>query len=429
MLLQLTLLKTSFIFCLAALLGQPLTATELPGNRIPDGWGVQLKGHCNEAADLDQVKAAGLTWVRHGFHWGAIEKEKGVYDYGDYERFVKDCHARGLKIVGVVALQNKALYPHPKDDPGTTAYANYAAALVTHFKDYDIAWEIWNEPNTMTFWGKHGKGNSKEFAEEYYRMTKAAVTAMKQANPDCVILGGSVSNMWSKSYEWMDFAFQAGILKLDLDGWSVHPYGLKTPEDYVEAYAITRDLMKKNGGPELPLLNTERGFPLGKKEGYAGGSKKQATEYQAWHGVRQFLIDKYLGCNMTIWYEWYNRDKVKGFSLYGDGKSPPLPVYDAVQVLFRELDGYSIKERVKLQSDRDFALLLENGEGKRKLAVWSSPPAMESPDKNEEHSVEIPVDASGSLELTDLFGKKSSIDVENGEIKIELSGAVQYIAL
>jgi hypothetical protein len=58
-------------------------AVDLPAGTMPEGWGVQLKGHCNSAQTLDQVKALGLTWVRHGFHWAAIEKEPGVYEYGD----------------------------------------------------------------------------------------------------------------------------------------------------------------------------------------------------------------------------------------------------------------------------------------------------------------------------------------------------------
>jgi hypothetical protein len=116
----------------------------------------------------------------------------------------------------VIALQNRKLYPHPKDEPGTTACASFAAAKAAKFRGCDIAWELWNEPNTKTFWGAHGrKGNSEAYAGEYLRLIRKTVPAMKQADPDCVILGGSVSNLWEKSYQWMGYCFAQGILKTD----------------------------------------------------------------------------------------------------------------------------------------------------------------------------------------------------------------------
>ena len=117
----------------------------------------------------------------------------------------------------------------------------------------------------MTFWGRHGKvGNSPQYAREYTDLVRAAVPAMKKANPDCVILAGSVSNMWSESYKWMSYCFADGMLDIHWDIWSVHPYGVKAPEDYMEAYSHTRNLMKKAGGDTGRLwINSERGFPLG----------------------------------------------------------------------------------------------------------------------------------------------------------------------
>ena len=106
----------------------------------------------------------------------------------------------------------------------------FAAELVKHYKGRNIIWEIWNEPNTMTFWGRHGKvGNSPQYAREYTDLVRAAVPAMKKANPDCVILAGSVSNMWSESYKWMSYCFADGMLDIHWDIWSVHPYGVKAP--------------------------------------------------------------------------------------------------------------------------------------------------------------------------------------------------------
>lgn len=418
-----------------ALSGSGLSA-ELPNNVIPNGWGVQLKGHCNKAEDLDNVKALGLTWVRHGFHWASIEKEKGVYDFGDYQRLADDCKARGIKIVGCIALQNEKLYGHVKDPVGREAYARYAAELVRHFKDYDIVWEIWNEPNTMTFWGKHGgKGNSEQYAEEYYQLVKAATNAMREANPDCVILAGSVSNMWTESYKWMNFMFEKGVLKEKFDGWSVHPYGVKAPEDYIEAYQITRDMMKKHGGDpdKIPFMNTERGFPLSKKlEGAAGGdeAKEKQLEYQAWHVVRQYLIDLYLNCNGTIWYEWVGKGEEKNFSLF-DAQTPP-PAYKATKVLIEQLRGYKIDTRIETEQPRDFVIRFVHASDKTappKLVAWTAPPPMESPDKALPHVISVKVTGTGELTTSDIYGEPGTVAVKDGAIELNLTGAPQYITL
>ncbi len=85
---------------------------------------------------------------------------------------MEDCKGAGLRRWWAPLLSaTSSTAGHAKDEPGRTGYAKFAAALAAHYKDYDIVWEIWNEPNTMTFWGKHGKkGNTPEYAEEILRV-------------------------------------------------------------------------------------------------------------------------------------------------------------------------------------------------------------------------------------------------------------------
>ena len=125
----------------------------IPDGTIPYNMGVQLKGDTDGPEDLDRVQELGMKWVRRGFIWESIEREKGVYDFSQYDRFVNDCEKRGLKIIGCMAFSNK-LYGHVKDEPARSAYADFAAELVKHYKGRNIIWEIWNEPNTMTFWSR-----------------------------------------------------------------------------------------------------------------------------------------------------------------------------------------------------------------------------------------------------------------------------------
>ena len=180
-----------------------------------------------------------------------------------------------------MAFSNK-LYGKVTTEEGRQGYAAFAAALAAHYKGQDVLFEIWNEPNVRTFWGAQSpaRHNSKEFAEGYVALVQATVPAMKKADPDCFVMAGSVSGLWSASCQWQEDCFQKGILKTGIDAWSVHPYSTKCPEDVVEGYQKVRDLMAASGAPrDFIILNSERGYPVGKAEGFAGGDAARSKEY------------------------------------------------------------------------------------------------------------------------------------------------------
>jgi hypothetical protein len=419
-------------------------AADFPDLTVPNTASVQLKGG-NTTQDFDQVKDVGIKFVRRGFHWESIEKVKGQYDFTSEDAVMKDLRDHGFRVLGCIAFGNK-LYGHVYDsDDGRQAYANFAAALADHYKDDHVIWEIWNEPDTMTFWGKHGhmKGNSEEYAGEYVDLVKATVPVMRKADPDCTIVAGSVSGIWSASINWTEFCFEKGILQSGIDGWSVHPYSVIRPEDYPADYDLIRGMMVKNGGSkDFPMLNTERGYPVTKAEGYAGGDPKMNQQYQAWHLVRQYLMDVYSGLKLSNWYEWAGTD--------GDGKSFGIDdagnlnlAGQAYKVVLAQLNGYKFDRRIDTKSDLDFVLSFTGSGGAVKYVAWTTPPpepspltpapkgAMQAsaPDKAVPHDIDIPVTATGSLPLVQLDGTASTVEVKTGNITLSLTGAPQYVTL
>ncbi len=399
-------------------------AAGFPEPAVPMAFGMQTKGVTSK--DLDQIAGLGLKFVRRGFHWEGIEKEKGVYDFSGHDPVMKEIRDRGLRVLGVLAFGNK-LYGPVRGDGGREAYAQYAAAVAGHFKDDRVIWEIWNEPNTMTFWGRHGKkGNSEEYAAEYVALVKAAVPAMRRADPACTIVAGSVSCLWSESYKWIDACFAGGILRSGIDGWSVHPYSLRRPEDYVEAYDKVRDMMARHGAPrDFPMLNTERGFPTSKAEGYTGGDPAMMREYQAWHLVRQYLVDFSQGLRLTNWYEWKNSRE--GFGIFND--DVPSPAFRAGKVLIDRLRGCRLRRRESTESAQDWVLSFAGPDGELTFVAWTSPPPGESPDKAVPHEVSIKVEASGRVEGVQLYGEASTIEARGGVAAVRLTGAPQYLVV
>ena len=401
----------------------------LPDMTVPASCSVQLKENNKDAANLDLVRDAGFAYVRRGFLWSNIEKTPGVYDFATYDALVANAEARGLKVLATLALGNP-LYPHVREPQGREAYTRYAAATVAHFRTNAVIWELWNEPNTMTFWGRHGrKGNSEPYADEYVALVKAAVPAMRAADPACTILAGSVSCLWKDSFEWQTYCFRKGILTTGIDGWSVHPYSTKSPEDYEDGYAHVRALMRDIAGvTNMPLLNTERGFPLGKAEGFAGGDPALAAQYQARHLVRQYMMDLLLGVRLTNWYEWSGKE---GFSLFSGtpAAGKPMPALDAARVMIGQLRGYTLTERLPLEAPRDYVLRFTDRKGASKLVAWTAPAAGQPPDKTNPHDVTVPVKTTGSLETVQIYGERGSVGVKDGRITLSLTGAPQYISV
>ncbi len=428
-----TRLAVGFSAALLVVASPAVHAATLPDGTIPNGFGVQLK--TTDPETLNGVQALGLKWVRRGFYWNGMEKEKGVYDFTGTDKMMADFKAHGFSAI-CVFFGNNALYGAAGGgvitEEGRAGYAKWAAACALRYKDSDVVWEIWNEPNTMTFWGKHGpnKGNTEPYADEYTKLVEATVPAIKKASPTSLVAAGSVSNMWTESYKWMDFCFAKGMLKIPFDAWSVHPYGVKAPEDYIEAYGHMRKQMADAGADptKIAVMNTERGFPIGKAEGYAGGDASKAFEYQAWHIVRQYLIDQYLGLKVTSWYEWSGKE---GFALVPQGGGTPSPAYNACKVMIAQLSGYKLDKRLEPSNGRDFVMRYVNGKGGVKLVCWAAPALMSSPDTIVNHALQVPVGAAvpGPVPVADLFGVASTLPVQTGNIEVKLTGAPQYVTL
>ncbi len=409
----------------------------LPDRTIPAPFGVNLKPHNFSPTVLDQVHANGLDFciVRKGFYWKDVEKKKGVYDFSDYDETMQHAKKHGLRIVGALFGSN-SLYEDSKNggirsEEARKGYANFAAAMAKHYKDHDVLWEIWNEPNTKTFWRKDGKGNTPVFAEEYTALVKETVPAILKEVPDAFVMAGSVSNYWEPSYQWTESCFKLGMLKTGIRGWSVHPYGVKTPEEHAVGHQRTRELLVKYGAPEMAMLNTERGFAVKEgpnNEGWSGGSKERAREFQAWNFVRQFLIDQLHDIRVVIWYEW---DGEK-FGLSDDGGT--RPVHKAAVTMFAQLDGYQVVRRLESNSKSDYVVLFENKKsGVRKLVAWTAPPMQGAPDEAKAHvatlEVTAPASFNGEVKSVNLNGEPGTAKASNGTIQLNLEGAPQYVTV
>jgi polysaccharide biosynthesis protein PslG len=353
---------------IAAMLLCASALAELPDATIPDSLGVNI--HFTDAApgELEELAGAGFKFVRMDFAWVAIEKEKAQYDFSAYERLLDSLDRNHLRAV-LILDYNNTLYNNdlsPNTDESRDAFAKFAAAAVTHFKNRGVLWEMWNEPNIDQFW------HPKRSAEDYAKLAVTVGKAIKSAAPREPFIGPACS-----AFDWpfLETCFKAGCLDY-FDAVSVHPYRNDAPETAAADYAKLRDLIAKySKGKSLPILSGERGFSSHTPGGY---TQQQQADYLA----RQWLTNLSNRVGLSIWYDWHDdgpdpNENEHHFGVVGyesnRGTNPlyaPKPAYFAAKKLIDQLRGFTFSKRIALEHDDDYCLLFTRGK-QRKMVVWT----------------------------------------------------------
>ncbi|MEM1060427.1 MAG: fibronectin type III domain-containing protein [Verrucomicrobiota bacterium] len=424
-------LAVAVFLTLALLSPQVALADGLPDMTIPSSVSIQTKGK-EEIQNIDGPRDAGAKFVRAGFQWAGIETSKGVYDFSETDVWVQQFTDRGIRISGTLVFNNALYNDHGKrgiiDEENRQAFAAYCATVVARYQDYDIVWEIWNEPNLASFWQSTGSSHSQILADEYTELVKVVVPAMRAADPDCVIAVCSLSSVGKAATKWVDRCGQQGLFDLPVDAVSIHPYGFAWPELYIEKGASgneghggIRRVLADYGVPDMPLINTEVGYSTTWLERYPAA---EIDDAQGWMLARQHLVDQMTEVRISTWYEWRG-------SKWGmvEADWSPRPAYFACQTLADRLDGCDYIGRLPTASPLDYVLLFEDQSGVQSLAVWTVPDLSFAVRLPVPHAIDIPVDATGTLDVSDTFGNLSTVTVSGGQINVMLTGGPQYIRL
>jgi hypothetical protein len=393
--------------------------TGLPDSRDPlAGMGINIHFTDPRPGDLEMLSQAGFRWVRMDLHWDKTEKTAGVYDFSAFDRLLArldQFHIRALLILDYA----NPLYDDGKPtctDAGRAAFARWAVAAVTHFKNRGIIWEIWNEPNGDWFW------KPKANADDYAKLALTVSKAIHDAAPQEVIVGPGLSGFDMK---FVEVAARLGVLTY----WSaitIHPYTRQSPETYQKAYDETRQLIAKYAlpGQKIAVVCGE--------SGYSTAWPEINNETQGKYLARLFLFNVISDVPLTIWYDWHDdggnlKDQESNFGTvhfdYHANASPvyePKPAYLAAQTYARELAGYRFKERLKTDSLGDYVVSFAKENTERAcLVAWTT---VATP-----HQVKIAL-PNGTYEITSYDGKKrTETAVVDGSLALTVDGGPAYI--
>ncbi len=219
------------------------------------------------------MQDAGIQAVRMDFNWDMLNPNRGEWKFEDYDNVVRIVRAHDIEFLGIVdysswwasSAQNakdwrERLFSPPSNDYD---FARYTYEVVNHFKNDVRVWQLWNEPNTETFW------KPKPDPARYVSLLQEAYLAAKYADPNAVVLFAGMSSNGIEGNDntglasnFIENAYKAGARGY-FDAMAIHPYML--PNGGIETLrakiAATRAVMNRYGDETIPLWLTEMGVP------------------------------------------------------------------------------------------------------------------------------------------------------------------------
>jgi hypothetical protein len=398
------------------------SSAEFPPATIPDNFGVNtgITTMRLDEEDLLKMRKTGIRYVRFDLFWHEIERAKGVYIWGPFDRMIMSLKRHDLKPILILDYGNKLYQPEGggiRTEEARQGFANFAAAAVARYNNRipGIIWEVWNEPNSNNFWGP------KRNADEFVALIKAAVPAMRKADPTATIVSGGILELfWSVTQAYLERCFELGLLK-EVDGLGVHLYGggrNQFPERILEELGDLRKRMAAHGAPpDYPVLNTEYGAGVKGFEKLRGPNRADQERGQAEAYVRMYLLTLLARLKLNIWYEWRWRDNLSNQAILNSDGSPRA-IYTAIETLNDRFAGYTFERRIEQPGKDDYVLIFAK-DGRRRIAAWTT---------GDPRTIAMEVASSAiSLDTTGMLGESGSVEVRNGRFSANLTTSPIYI--
>jgi len=353
---------------------------------------------------LDSMAASGFLLHLTHVAWNDAEREKGVYDFRLSDSVVETSVRRGIRPVYILGYGNglydttaasstyKGLYG-VTTQAGRDGYVNWARQLARRYKGKGVIYEVWSEPNIPIFWGSPDP-------EAYVKLVAAAAPAIRQEDPDALIVGGALSpkNMdTGLDVPFISRCMQLGMLE-QVDIVSFHPFNVDPPEKALEQMQQLKALIKQYqpAGKTIEIMATGVGYVA-----WLGNPVADVIRYHG-HYVPRLMLSHQMYRAPVTWYDmehWgeyslVDRPKTGFVGTYFDNRMAwaMKPGVAAIRVCSNALRGYGFSRRIAAgDTTTDFILEFVNG-AKKGLAAWTTSSA--------QHAVSIPLAADTATLVT-----------------------------
>ena len=247
------------------------------------------------ARNMEVLSQCGVKWIRGWWGWGMCEKERGQFDWTEYDRQFATVEGAEMRLMPILLRYYANLEREWTGlvTPGTIQrppykweeWSNFVRKVAERYKGRVTAWEVWNEP-TMS-----GAGFTPKM---YAELLRATATPLRELDPKAKIIG----------FAGVELPFIKNTLALDtaplMDVISEHSYSqIERPEmNLPKQTEALRAIMAADGG-EKPIWHTEQGV-RGDDDGYIAPTLSEADVAALY--TRNTVILRSLGIGKYFWF-------------------------------------------------------------------------------------------------------------------------------
>lgn len=207
---------------------------------------------------ISLMHSAGVGWVRLDFLWEDIEPVEGNFDFAKYDNIVKLVRNKGIHILGILHYSanwasscGKWNCP-PKDNK---VFVKYATQVIQRYKSHVKYWELWNEPDSSTYW------KQQDGLKSYCALLKDVYIAAKKTDPECKILNGGLANGLSSINHLYDNGAKDYFDILNLHFFQNPLFGNNAIKAIAAFPKLAYKVMARNGDINKKIWITEIGCP------------------------------------------------------------------------------------------------------------------------------------------------------------------------
>lgn len=286
------------------------SAREIEKSYVSIGFECLDRDMFNPEKCYDLLAQSGVKHARCQTGWAKCEKEKGVYCFSWLDRIVDSLLQRGVQPWFNVGFGNPIYMPNiPATNPTAVgcvplyfgdealdAWTRYVAALASHFKDRVTHFEIWNEPDSKSFWYPQ-----KPDGAEYAILFNHTATVIRREIPQAKIVACGVTSPYHTAFIE---PFLSHVQKDLIDCFSYHAYTTIPEFRYEAIVAHMRRMLDVHGMQHVALWQGEGGYPSWAYEGHwlvkKGCNNERA---QAVWQLRRYFLDVYYGVQRSSFFQ------------------------------------------------------------------------------------------------------------------------------